>query len=70
VEGEIIITREDDSKPVARLMRVIEPEGKRPRWDREEHRKWTKKVFGNKVFPSSDERLTADRADRKLTGSP
>jgi len=68
VEEEIIITR--DSKPVARLMRVLQPESKRTRWDLEEHRKWTKTVFGKKVFPSSDERLTADRADRKLTGTP
>ncbi len=68
VEGEIIITR--DSKPVARLMRVLQPENRRPRWNPEEHRKWTKAVFGNKVFPSSDERLTADRTDRKLTGTP
>jgi antitoxin (DNA-binding transcriptional repressor) of toxin-antitoxin stability system len=65
VEDEIIITR--DSKPVARLMRVVQPETKRPRWNPEEHRKWIRKVFGNKVFPSSDERLAAARADRKLT---
>jgi antitoxin (DNA-binding transcriptional repressor) of toxin-antitoxin stability system len=64
VEDEIIITR--DSKPVARLMRVRQPETKRPRWNPEEHRRWMKKVYGNKVFPSSDERLGADRADRKL----
>jgi len=68
MEGEIIITR--DSKPVARLLRVAPPESNRPRWDPEEHRRWTKKVFGNKVFPSSDERLAADRADRKLTSRP
>ena len=67
VEDEIIITR--DSKPVARLVRVIRPEAKRPRWNAEEHRKWSREVFGSKVLPSSDERLTSDRADRKLTGA-
>jgi hypothetical protein len=28
--------------------------------------KWMKKVYGNKVFPSSDEELAEARADRKL----
>ena len=65
VEDEIIITR--DSKPVAKLVRVRQSETKRPRWNPDEHRRWIKKVFGNKVFPSSDERLTAARTDRKLT---
>lgn len=64
VEDEIIITR--DSKPVAKLVRVTQSETKRPRWDPEEHRRWIKKVFGNKVFPSADERLAAARADRNL----
>ena len=68
VEDEIIITR--DSKPVARLLRVIPPESNRPRWDLEEHRRWTKTVFGKKVVPSSDDRLAADRADRKLISTP
>jgi len=65
VEDEIIVTR--DSKPVARLLRVMPSEAARPRWDLEEHRKWIKKVFGRKAFPNSDARLTAERADRKLT---
>ncbi len=65
VEDEIIITR--DSKPVARLVPVRQPETKRARWSPEAHRKWIKKVFGNKVFPASDARLAAARADRKLT---
>jgi len=65
VEDEIIITR--DSKPVARLVRVAPAEAKRPRWTPTAHRKWIRKVFGRKVFPSSDERLAAARADRQLT---
>jgi antitoxin (DNA-binding transcriptional repressor) of toxin-antitoxin stability system len=65
VEDEIIITR--DSKPVAKLVRVTQAEAKRPRWTPGAHRKWVKKVFGSKVFPSSDELLAAARADRKLS---
>jgi antitoxin (DNA-binding transcriptional repressor) of toxin-antitoxin stability system len=64
VEDEILITR--DSKPVAKLVRFIRPEAKRPRWNPEEHRKWIKRVYGNKVFPSMDGELAAARADRKL----
>jgi len=65
VENEILITR--DSEPVAKLVRVTQRETKRTRWNPEEHRRWIKKVFGKKVFPSSDVRLAAGRADRKLT---
>ena len=65
VEEEITVTR--DSKPVARLVRVGQAESKRRRWSPEAHRKWVKKVFGSKVFPSSDELLASARADRKLT---
>ena len=64
VEDEILITR--DSKPVAKLVRFVPPKTKRPRWNPEEHRKWIKKVYGNKVFPSIDGELAAARADRKL----
>jgi antitoxin (DNA-binding transcriptional repressor) of toxin-antitoxin stability system len=64
LEDEIIVTR--DSKPVAKLVRVTQAGPKRPRWSREEHRRWIKKVFGKKVLPSSDETLTAARADRRL----
>ena len=65
VDDEIIVTR--DSKPVAKLVRLTPPETKRPRWDPEEHRRWVKRVFGNKVFRGSDERLATARADRKLS---
>jgi antitoxin (DNA-binding transcriptional repressor) of toxin-antitoxin stability system len=64
VEDEILITR--DSRPVAKLVRIAEPHPKRKRWNPEEHKKWIKKVFGNKVFPSIDEELAEARADRKL----
>lgn len=66
IENEIIITR--DSKPVAKLMRVTEPETKRKRWDPEEHKKWLKKVWGNKQVKLVDKYLQADREDRKFLG--
>jgi antitoxin (DNA-binding transcriptional repressor) of toxin-antitoxin stability system len=64
IEEEILITR--DSKPVAKLVRVSEKTPRRKRWDPEEHKKWIKKVYGNKIFRGSDEQLAAARADRKL----
>jgi len=64
VENEIVITR--DGEPVAKLVRLAKPEAKRKRWNPEDHLKWIKKVYGNKVFPSIDEELAAARADRKL----
>lgn len=64
LEQEILITR--DSKPVAKLVRVVPQEVKRKRWNPAEHRKWVKKVYGHKVFPSSEDDLAAARADRKL----
>jgi antitoxin (DNA-binding transcriptional repressor) of toxin-antitoxin stability system len=64
-KDEMIVTC--DSKPVAKLVRVTQAEAQRPRWTAAAHRKWIKKVFGNKVFPGSDERLAAARADRKPT---
>ena len=64
VEKEIVITR--DGEPVAKLVRVTREKPRRKRWDPEEHKRWLKKVWGNKMFPSSDEQFAAARADRKL----
>jgi antitoxin (DNA-binding transcriptional repressor) of toxin-antitoxin stability system len=64
VEEEILITR--DSKPVAKLVRITEPVRKRKRWDPEEHKKWIKKVWGNKQVRLVDKYLHADRKDRDL----
>ncbi len=64
VEDEILITR--DSKPVAKLVRLVQPETKRKRWNPEAHAARIKKILGNKVFPSIDKELAASRADRKL----
>jgi len=66
VENEIIITR--DGKPVAKLVRLAPPETKRERWNPEEHKKWIKKVWGNKQVRLVDKYLQADREDRKLSG--
>jgi antitoxin (DNA-binding transcriptional repressor) of toxin-antitoxin stability system len=61
-ENEIFITR--DSKPVAKLVRIVPEKPKRKRWNPEEHMRWLKKVWGNKMMPSSDAALARDRADR------
>ena len=64
VEEEILITR--DSKPVAKLVRVLENVPKRKRWNPEEHKKWIKKVWGNKQVRLVDKYLKADRKERNL----
>ncbi|MEY2428231.1 MAG: hypothetical protein QOJ40_1116 [Verrucomicrobiota bacterium] len=38
----------------------------RNRWDPKEHKKWLKKVWGNKQVSLVDKYLQADREDRKL----
>lgn len=63
VEGEILITR--DSIPVAKLVRVIEEEIKRPRWNPEEHKKWLKELWGNKQVALVDKYLQTDRQDKE-----
>lgn len=60
IENELIITR--DGKPVARLVRVIPETSKRKRWTLEEHTKWIKKVWSDKIFPSADAAIARDRA--------
>ena len=62
VENELIITR--DGEPVAKLVRVVREKPKRKRWNPEEHMRWLKKVWGNKMMPSSDAAIARDRADR------
>ena len=42
LENEILITR--DSKPVAKLVRVVTVADKRPHWDVKAHARWQKKV--------------------------
>lgn len=64
IEDEILITR--DSRPVAKLVRVVPQKPKRKRWDPEKHAARIRDIFGNKVFPSIDKELAEARADRKL----
>ncbi|MHB8519625.1 MAG: type II toxin-antitoxin system Phd/YefM family antitoxin [Limisphaerales bacterium] len=68
VEHEIIITR--DSKPVAKLVRIPETRKERARWDPEEHARWQKKVSRGKIYPSIDEALARQRADRWEQNQP
>ena len=61
-EGEIIVTR--DSKPVARLVRFVEPRKSRKRFDPEKHAAWQSKVGGRRVVRWVDEFLARDRSAR------
>jgi antitoxin (DNA-binding transcriptional repressor) of toxin-antitoxin stability system len=61
-EQEIIITR--DGKPVAKLVRFVEPVRKRRRFDPEKHLKTMTKFWGGKMLPSFEKRLIESRADR------
>lgn len=61
-EHELTITR--DGKPVAKLVRIAAAQPRRKRWDPEAHLRWLKKMWGNKMMPSSDSALADSRADR------
>lgn len=65
LEREIIITR--DSKPVAKLVCISQPEIRRPRWDAAEHARWQKRVAGGKTS-RNDLALARSRADRAFAG--
>ncbi len=62
IEDEILITR--DSKPVAKLVRIVREKPTRKRWNPQEHMCWLKKVYGNKLLASSDTAWAHARADR------
>ncbi len=61
-EGEIIITR--DSKPVAKLVRLVEASRPRKRFDPDKHAAWQARVGGRRVVRWVDEFLTRDREAR------
>jgi antitoxin (DNA-binding transcriptional repressor) of toxin-antitoxin stability system len=61
-EDEILITR--DSRPVAKLVRIVQARGTRKRWNPEGHAKWLRKVWGNRTMKSSYAALARARADR------
>ncbi len=62
VEHEILITR--DSKPVAKLVRYLEPDKPRTRFDPVTHGKWQRKMSGGKVTRWVNEGLLRERDER------
>lgn len=61
-ESEILITR--DSKPVAKLVRFVEPDRPRTRFDPVAQGKWQRKVSGGTVTRWVDEGLLRERDER------
>jgi antitoxin (DNA-binding transcriptional repressor) of toxin-antitoxin stability system len=59
-EGEIIITR--DGKPVAKLVRVREPQRARRRFNAARHAAWQAKMSRGRTVRWVDEFLIKDRA--------
>ena len=58
-EGEILITR--NAKPVAKLVRFVEPRTTRPRFDPRKHAAWQARVGGRRVVRWVDEFLARER---------
>ena len=61
-EGEMVVTR--DAKPVARLVRYVEPTQRRKRFDPVRHGQWQRKVGGSRVTRWVDEGLSKERDER------
>jgi antitoxin (DNA-binding transcriptional repressor) of toxin-antitoxin stability system len=61
-EQEILVTR--DSKPVARLIRYVEPVKKRKRFDPAAHGEWQRKMSGGKITRWVDQWLLRERDER------
>ena len=59
VESEIVVTR--DSKPVAKLVRYVEPAEPRVRFDPASHGKWQRKMSGGRMTRWVDEGLLTER---------
>ncbi len=62
VEREIVVTR--DSKPVAKLVRYVEPVKPRANFDPVSHGKWQRKMSGGKVTRWVEEGLLKERDER------
>ena len=62
VEQEILITR--DSRPVAKLVRLVEPDKPRRRFDAAAHGKWQRKMSRGTVTRWVDEGLLKERDER------
>jgi len=61
-EKEILVTR--DSKPVAKLVRYVEPDKPRKRFDPVSHGKWQQKMSRGKMTRWVDEGLLKERDER------
>jgi antitoxin (DNA-binding transcriptional repressor) of toxin-antitoxin stability system len=61
-EGEILVTR--DSKPVAKLVRYVEPAAPRKRFDPVAHATWQRRASGGKVTRWVDAGLLHERDER------
>jgi antitoxin (DNA-binding transcriptional repressor) of toxin-antitoxin stability system len=59
-EDELIITR--DGKPVAKLVRYVEPRTRHKRFDAATHLRWVKQTWGGKQLHLVDKYLLAERA--------
>lgn len=62
VEREIVVTR--DSKPVAKLVRYVEPARPRARFDPVRHGKWQRKMSGGTMTRWVDDGLLKEREER------
>jgi len=62
IEPEILITR--DSKPVAKLVRYVEPDKPRKRFNPVAHGKWQRKISGGRVTRWVDQALLKERDER------
>lgn len=62
VENEILITR--DSKPVARLVRYVEPEKPRKRFDPKRHKAWMESMSGGKTVNWVEKYLLKERDEK------
>ncbi len=62
VEREIVVTR--DSKPVAKIVRHVEPGTPRARFDPVSHGTWQRKMSGGRVTRWVDEGLLKERDER------
>jgi antitoxin (DNA-binding transcriptional repressor) of toxin-antitoxin stability system len=61
-EHEILITR--DSRPVAMLVRYVEPKKPRKRFDPVSHGRWQQKLSGGRMTRWVDDGLLAERDER------
>jgi antitoxin (DNA-binding transcriptional repressor) of toxin-antitoxin stability system len=62
IEHEILVTR--DSRPVARLVRYVEPDSPRTRFDPVAHGAWQRKMSGGKVTRWVADGLLTERDER------